>query len=260
VIVTQRAKLLAFLFRLFTVVHLVSTVMLLMPLSSISGEYALIKGKEVDVCEAYKKNLESFDDSKPMACERKINSAFKDFEKPVWQKVDLEQHRELFRRLLSYQTGDRNQFSAWWFEHERDFNRRLQFHKEQGYRFVDRTHFDIDNDTRAEDLILYRMGYCPEVSTKYGFSMSLYVLTEVPSVTDAIIAEHDPAEKLLRTQINSDIGRYTSIDLFRFKGASYVDKYCVLASPASGCATEGMLTVYKLRGITASEVCVYHYQ
>jgi hypothetical protein len=227
---------------------------------ALAGSYELVKGKGIEVCEAYKKNLESFNDSQPMACERKINPAFKDFEKPVWQNVDLGQNRELFRRLLSYQTGDRNQFGPWWFEHEKDFDHQLQFHKEHGYRFVSRTRFDIDNDTRAEDLVLYRVGYCPEISTKYGFSMSLYVLTKVPSVTEAMVAEHNPIEKILRKQINPDLGRYTSIDLFRFKGVSYVDKYCVLASAASGCSAEDALTVYKLWGITASEVCVYQYK
>jgi hypothetical protein len=62
-------------------------------LSSISwaGEYMLEKGKGVEVCEAYSKNLNSFNlhSQYVMACERKINPIFADFKKPEWEKLEL---------------------------------------------------------------------------------------------------------------------------------------------------------------------------
>ena len=61
-------------------------VLLLLALPAISwaGEYALIKGKGVEVCEEYGKNLNSFNPNWPMEY-RKINSEFKDFSNPKWE-------------------------------------------------------------------------------------------------------------------------------------------------------------------------------
>ena len=49
-----------------------------------AGDYALVVGKGIDVCEAYLKNLNSFPNDPPMVCERKVNPKFPEFSKPVW--------------------------------------------------------------------------------------------------------------------------------------------------------------------------------
>lgn len=60
-----------------------------------AGRYELIKGKGVEVCEAYEKNLNSFSPSTPMLCERQVNRDFKDFAKPMWEKLTLDQIAEI---------------------------------------------------------------------------------------------------------------------------------------------------------------------
>ena len=67
-----------------------------------AGRYELIKGKGVEVCEAYKKNFESFDNSRPMACEQQYSPSVKGFTIPPWQKLDLKKYLELFRKAELY--------------------------------------------------------------------------------------------------------------------------------------------------------------
>lgn len=58
------------------------------PVSAFAGQYELVKGKGVEVCEAYGKNLNSL--NPPLALtelERKLNPEFKDFSKPQWEKM-----------------------------------------------------------------------------------------------------------------------------------------------------------------------------
>jgi hypothetical protein len=52
-----------------------------------AGEYILVKGKGVEVCEEYGKNLNSFKLKKPMEYSRKINPDLKEFSKPQWERV-----------------------------------------------------------------------------------------------------------------------------------------------------------------------------
>ena len=51
--------------------------------------YEIVKGKGIDVCEAYVKNLNSLKPTIPMQCYRKTNSDFKDFSKPKLNRLDF---------------------------------------------------------------------------------------------------------------------------------------------------------------------------
>lgn len=73
-----------------------------------AGDYVLVLGKGIEVCEAYLKNLNSFPDDPPMVCERKVNPKFSEFSKPVWQPVDASKHLDLveqIERWKPYETG-----------------------------------------------------------------------------------------------------------------------------------------------------------
>jgi len=49
---------------------------------AVAGRYDLVKGKGVEVCEAYEKNLNSFKPRLPFRGQRPVNPEFKDFSKP----------------------------------------------------------------------------------------------------------------------------------------------------------------------------------
>jgi len=226
-----------------------------------AGRYELIKGKGVEVCEAYKKNLESFPDPYPtMACERKINPEFKDFEKPVWEKVDLEQHRELFRRLLRYQAPERNQFRRAYYE-DAELDSFIRDHKQRGYPFISRTKFPLTPYGKgvkgADDVLMYRDGACPDGPPFHA--SNLYLLLEDPSVKDAMIDAADRVEKLLRTEISPNNGTSTSVGLFRYKDIPYIDKYCLSRQP--GCTDKETLIVFKYSParLGFQKICEYRY-
>lgn len=234
-----------------------------------AGRYELIEGKGVEVCEQYKKNLESFNEPGPMACERKISPEFKDFEKPVWEKVDLEQHRELFRRLLRYQGPDRDQFRRGYYE-DADLDSSIRDHKQRAYPFVSRTEFQLTPYGKGTgDILIYRDGTCPYPASFHA--TNIYLLTEAPGVQDAMIDAGSPLQKQLHADISPNNGVNTTVDVFRYKGAPYIDRYCL----NEGCCTEAKntLTVFKYgptRGpkpayagddytLGFQKICEYHY-
>jgi|GEM_PF-2196068 len=224
-----------------SIIVMMISLILVLPALVIAGEYVLVKGKGVAVCEEYKKNLESFNDPQPMMCERKINPDFKDFEKPVWEKVDLEKHQELFRRLLRYQAPDRNQFRRGYYE-DADLDSYIKDHKERGYPYVSRTKFALTPYGKGtSDILIFRERNCPDGPPFYA--SNLYLLLEDPSVKDAMIDAADSMEKLLRTQISPNNGGYTSVGLFGYKDVPYIDKYCFSKRP--GCTDKDTLIVFK---------------
>lgn len=215
-----------------------------------AGRYEPIKGKGIEVCEAYKKNLESFQDSEPMACERKINPEFKDFSKPIWENVDLEQHRELFRRLSKYDGGLNRIYSNGvidqWGKSVYDDDKELQLtidaHKKMGYRFISRTRISSKEFGRDQlDVLRYRKDSCPHPSAYH--SSNLYVLIEDPSVKDAMIHAAHPVEVKLRKEVSQNMGTDTTVDIFLYKNSMYIDKYCLSEQP--GCTAKDTLIVFK---------------
>jgi hypothetical protein len=64
-----------------------------------AGEYVLVLGKGIEVCEAYLKNLNSFPDDPPMVCEQKVNPKFPELSKPVWQPLDVQEHFDLLEQI-----------------------------------------------------------------------------------------------------------------------------------------------------------------
>lgn len=206
----------------------------------LAGEYDLIKGQGVEVCEAYKKNLESFNEPKPMQCDRKINPEFTDFGEPLWEKVDLEQHRELFRRVLRYQGADRDQFGGKFDDVELD--RAIKEHKERSYPFVSRTKYNLTPYGKGvSDILIYRYGACPD-GPPYHAS-NIYLLTEAPGVQDAMIGAQSPLQKQLHSEISPNNGRDTSVGIFDYKSIPYIDKYCLSKQP--GCTDKDTLIVFK---------------
>src|SRR3989344_7316012 len=216
-----------------------------------AGRYELIKGKGVEVCEAYKKNLESFSDPYPvMACERKINPEFKDFEKPNWEKVDLEQHRELFRRLKKYDDGLGriyfggviSQFGKSVYDDDKALQMKIDAQKKMGYRFISRTKVNSKDPGLGQlDILRYRKDSCPYPASYYA--SNLHVLIEDPSVKDAMIHGGHPVEVKLRTEVSQNSGRDTDVGIFLYKELMYIDKYCLSKQP--GCTAKDTLIVYK---------------
>jgi hypothetical protein len=89
-----------------------------------AGDYKLVLGRGVEVCEAFLKNLNSFPNDPPMVCERKINPKFTEFSKPSWQPLDALEHfgliEQIERQRPSFREGEydrnREEIMAWFKE------------------------------------------------------------------------------------------------------------------------------------------------
>jgi hypothetical protein len=62
-----------------------TTILVLTATPAQTGQYVLEKGKGVEVCEAYEKNLNSFKPRQPFRCDRPINPELTDFAKPIFR-------------------------------------------------------------------------------------------------------------------------------------------------------------------------------
>jgi hypothetical protein len=90
-----------------------------------AGDYVLMLGKGIEVCEAYLKNLNSFPDDPPMVCERKVNPKFPEFRKPAWQPLDALEHLDLLEQIQRQKLShieeeyirNREKLIAWFKEH-----------------------------------------------------------------------------------------------------------------------------------------------
>lgn len=226
-----------------------------------AGRYDLVKGKGVDVCEAYKKNLESFDSRVPMVCERLTNPKFKDFEKPIWQKADVRgKDRELLRRVLRYQAGDRDQFQASVYG-EPDLGNLIERYsgrERAGNPLLSRTQVDIDNDGRADDIAILRYGFCPDTSAAH-FETNIFILKPGPIPEEWMIDSENKMEKLIRQKISPGQGDFATTDLFRYKYKTYIDKYCAFKNRFTGCDDVDILIVFKMEDNAVNEICRYKY-
>ena len=72
---------------------------LLMTDLATAGDYKLVLGKGIEVCEAYLKNLNAFPNDPPMVCERKLNPKFPEFSTPTWQPLDALEHFDLLEQI-----------------------------------------------------------------------------------------------------------------------------------------------------------------
>lgn len=70
--------------------------------NAVAGQYKLVEGEGLDVCEAYQKNLEARHDDEPMACERQYDPAIKGFASPRWKRLDLKKHLDLYKQAEIY--------------------------------------------------------------------------------------------------------------------------------------------------------------
>lgn len=69
---------------------------------AVAGDYTLIQGEGVPVCEAYRRNLEPRHEARPMACERRYDPSISGFMSPPWKELSLREHFDLYRKAWVY--------------------------------------------------------------------------------------------------------------------------------------------------------------
>jgi len=99
-VITQRS------FRGAAEAALLSALALLNGTVALAGEYRLIEGMGLPVCEAYRRNFEPRHDSEPMACQRSYDPSIAGFASVPWKKLDLNEHFNLYQEAERYLATD----------------------------------------------------------------------------------------------------------------------------------------------------------
>lgn len=214
-----------------------------------AGDYKLIEGMGIDVCEDYKKNIESFDNGgEPMACDRKINSEFKDFERPEHTELNVKENIDLLKKIEKYLHR-----RGWKYDIDKDFinwKKMVINHSKRGKLRMQLSYVDIDNDGSLDYVLYYLTGVCR--TTKY-YGIPIIVLNN--DLTDinkrkTLFIMQNPTDIY-----NSDHGGWQGAmySIFKYKGETYFDRW------ADGWDQEGLLRVFKFKNKQDAEICTYKY-
>lgn len=201
--------------------YLVSIVVFIfmLPVYVLAGEYVLIKGEGTEVCEAYKKNLNSFNlpHEYVMACGRRLNPQFTDFQKPECEKMDLRKNIELLKKIelfLGNYVVTSDNVKGW----EEYVESRIK----GKYISIDLYQIDINNDGKKESIIKYNDGSCPQ--GHYGGA--LLVLNDERTEID--IENTKPLLQNPRSLKNGPLSEGwdgTMYDIFIYKKKAYFDRW-----------------------------------
>jgi len=214
----------------------------------LAGQYELVKGEGVEVCEAYKKNLNSFSKLRyPMACERKINPEMKDFSQPNWKEVDAWQNKELIRKIAKFLEPNAKSIDVnidYWFSN-------LKEGIKNGHVRLSAVFIDIDNDEKADNVAKYIDGAC---GMAHLYSTPIVVLDGEGKQLD--IEKTKPLlqnDSMDREKYPAGGWHYSMYDIFLYKNQVYFDKWSDVESET------GFLQVYKTEKNKTRKLCKYKY-
>lgn len=261
---------------------------------AMAGQYVLEKGKGVEVCEAYAKNLNSFKPRQPFRCERPVSSDFPDFSKPQFKDPsDMPQgfvypgalvskvERFLWERDAnpayhfpveewSKWKGTKEQYAEAWRSYNHDRKR----------NFMNRwslTQIDIDNDGIVDTV--YRDGNCNQSALLLVVNKDM---TEIDRGRTELVMPHPsrksqgmgefrpleidapdyhPDKKFGRTPVEDSL-HGAGYDAFRYKERTYFDLWWTLHPDYQGKddMQVGKLRVYSIENKRSREICTYKYQ
>lgn len=219
-----------------------------------AGRYELVKGKGVEVCEVYGRNLNSFGHYWPMNCEREVDPDFakEGLTKPEWQKLDVVKHFDLVvavDKLLNPTTYSK-------YYNEKQIQQNIADIKVRAEKSLDinLANLDIDNDGKAEPVIEFSYGCAPPGS---GGWWAIPLLVADPSLSAVDLPKSRPLfqnESTDREKYPAGGWRYTMYDVFLFKGKSYFDRW------SDSREDIGMLRVFSTQQNRTTEICTYEYK
>ncbi len=229
-----------------------------------AGQYELIKGKGVEVCEAYEKNLNSIPLAYPMICERKINPKLTNFKEPDWVQPDLAQVRALEFDRAKLGSKALNQPEP---KSKEEIS--VLTEKDEGSpvrRWI--AQVDIDNDGTSDTVLKQQDGNCPmhrafevhiAVVTKdgkhYDLEKSQYIDADYSALFGQLNKDPKPWDRRTAGLAKSDFIGYSLYDIFLYKETTYFDLFEMgkdYPDPRSG-----RLHVFLRKNNKTQEICTY---
>ncbi len=218
------------------------SLLLLLVAPAHAGRYELIKGKGVEVCEAYGRNLNSFNPTEPMICERQIDPQLTQFERPEWKSLDIWENRNLFwstRVALGETSGTMTPNVEEWIKE------RSKMPSPKLYTAA----IDIDNDGRIENVLMYKNGICGDAMFRYVTAL----LVQQDAEPQINLKKTKPLLNALYRLPYQDDPSFKTYGVFRYKNIAYFD--VVADRPTES----DKLSVFKLAQGQSTGVCEYRF-
>lgn len=232
-----------------------------------TGYYALVKGKGVEVCEQYEKNLNSFHLDRPMICERRINPQMKDFRKPDWVQPGLDQARALEFDMAKLVSRVLNRP-----EPKNESEIKVRMEDDPGWpakREIARV--DIDNDGALDIVLKQQDGTCPEHRVfevtiailskdgkRYDLDRSKYIDASFARLDAQMRNDSSPERWPTAGLARDEIQGGMLYDVFLYKGVTYFDLWEMGKDYPN--PTAGRLHVFLHKGKKTQEICTYRFQ
>ena len=211
--------------------------------NSSAGEYELIMGKGVEVCEACKKNFDTFFAPKDsyrnsMKCGREFDPTFRDLQGVRWTKVELKANLDLLKKVVNV-IDHRDQFQP-------PFDVGLFRDLEQGKKVPSielyESQVDIDNDGVIDTLVRYVEDVCDMGGV---YEQPIVVLNAEKTAVDM-----ERTQLILQKYLTSDWA-YQVFGVFLYKGQTYFDQW-------NGRADN--LFIYRISKKTTEKLCEFRFR
>jgi len=201
-----------------------------------------IDPKNMDVCRAYEKNLNSFKKlPHAMVCDRLVNPEMKDFSKPVWNEVDAWENRGKIKEARAY---------LWRSTVSAEEDRKILFEaidraiREDGVSLKE-TNMDLDNDGTLDHVYKYDYAACDPMNPSH-----------FRGPFGRIIFVWDNSKNKLNIGFSQRLGSHW-YDVFIYKGRVYLDSF-----GGNLGFEDGRLTVFGGEDIVTvrNPICHYRYK
>jgi hypothetical protein len=212
----------------------VTATVILVPTPVLAGKYEIVKGKGMEVCEEYEKNLNSFQPHHPMLCDRLVNPEFKDLQKPEWERLDFDKNLDLIVTIDKL-------LRPGYFRAKPEIRvPTLRGNVEQeNYKYQTMV-VDIDNDGKTEPVLRF-VESCWPGSPRLG-GAALVVLQQGKKEVDLKKSE-------LIAQYGLTSYSHGMRDIFLYKEKSYFDNWSIWSMDT------GQLHVMRIENGETKEIC-----
>ncbi|MBI4002005.1 MAG: hypothetical protein HY348_09505 [Nitrospira defluvii] len=148
-----------------------------------AGNYTLVVGKGIEVCQAYLRNLHSFPMHPPVVCERPLNPKLSAFSRPKWKPLEFWPNRHLLRQALR-QRPSNLQYSDEEYEKLEPYDKwesNIRERMKERNMTLATAELDVDQDGKKDIVLRFDTGWPCDPMDEGNFAIpggiELYVLT-----------------------------------------------------------------------------------
>ena len=222
-----------------------------------AGDYEIIVGKGVELCEACLQNLLR-QSAEEAVCDRRYAPEL-GFGQPDWNVLDLEKDVELYKRVTNLVDRGKEDFPKPDLGDPKERTAFLQM-KRNTRTTLSAANIDIDNDGRLDYVLKYQSGNCGR--NFHGYYPFFYESALVVAVGDQRAIDYPKSDLLTQAPLLEDtkakykdkwrigVSNFRMYQVFTYKGLVYFDLW-----DGSGGPDTNTLSIYEAKQGQARRVC-----